>query len=100
MKEVLSGIVSTCQLHRFEKFPELKPGLLIRPMEEWAASMVVGSRAKLILPNGKEYNVKINGFEFRSAIPKEIPVALLIEEIPELDNDVPSGTKVFVKEKE
>jgi hypothetical protein len=100
MKEVLAGVVSSCQPHRLEKFPELKPGLLLRPTEEWAAPIIVGAMAKLCLPNGEEYKAKIRGFELRSLVPKDIPVAILIEEMPELDNDVPTGTKVFVEEKE
>jgi len=55
---------------------------------------------KLCLPNWKEYKAKIRGFELPSLIPKDIPFAILIEEMPELDNDVPTVTKVFVEEKE
>jgi hypothetical protein len=100
MKEVLAGIVSSCQLHRFDNLPESKPRLVLRPTEEWAAPMIVGAVVLLCFPNGKEYKAKIRGFELRSLIPKDIPVAILIEEMPELDNDVPTGTKVFVEEKE
>jgi len=100
MKEVLAGIVSSCRLHRFEKAPESKPGLVLRPMEEWATLMIVGAVVKLCFPNGKEYNAKIRGFELPSLIPKDIPFAILIEEMPEVDNNVPTGTKVFVEEKE
>jgi hypothetical protein len=100
MKKVFAGVVSSCQLHRFEKMPESKPGLLLRPTEEWATSIIVGAAVKLHLPNGKEYQARIKGFEIPSMIPKDVPVALLIEEMPELDNEVPVGTKVFVEETE
>ena len=100
MKEVFVGIVSSCQIHRFEMIPELKPRLLLRPTEEWATPIIVGAVVKLCLPNGKEYKAIIKGFELPSMIPKDIPIALLIEEMPELDNDVPIGTRVFVEETE
>src|SRR5262245_7390544 len=95
MKEVLPGIVSSCQLHRFDNLPESKPRLVLRPTEEWATTIIVGAMVKLCLQNGEEYKTKIRSFELPSLITKDIPFALLIEEMPELDNDVPAGTKVF-----
>lgn len=100
MKEVLAGIIASCQPHRIENAPELKPGLLLRPTEDWTAPIIVGAYVRLCLPNGKEYTAKVRGFEFPSLVPKGTPVAILIEELPELDNRVPEGTKVFVSEKE
>jgi hypothetical protein len=43
---------------------------------------------------------KINGFELPSLIPKGTPFAILIEELPELDNHVPAGTKIFISEED
>jgi hypothetical protein len=100
MKEVLAGIVASCQPYRFEFAPEIKPRLLLRPKEEWETAMVVGASVRLCLPNGKEITTKIKGFEIPSVVPKGTPFAILIEEIPGIDNHVPAGTKVFVNEKE
>jgi hypothetical protein len=100
MKEVLAGFVASCELHRFENAAEIKSGLLLRPTKDWTAAIIVGASVRLCLPDGKEYAAKIEGFDLQSFIPKGAPVAILIEELPELDNRMRSGAKVFDSEKE
>jgi hypothetical protein len=100
MKEVLAGVVASCQPQRYENLPEVKPRLLLRPTKEWTTAIIVGASVKLHLPNGKEITAKIKGFELPSLIPKGTPFAILIEELPELDNHVPAGTKIFISEED
>jgi hypothetical protein len=62
--------------------------------------MILGAVIKLVLSDGRVFKTRIRGGEFRSQVPKDMPVAILVEDIPELENQVPVGTKMFVDEPE
>jgi hypothetical protein len=99
MAETLTGIVGSCELPPDnERFPVT--GIVLRPLEEWEVGFYIGATIKLILPDGRVFISRIRGQELSYAVPEGIPTAILIDDIRELENQVPVGTKMFVDEPE
>ena len=95
MSERLAGIVQTCTVERpkLEGGPE---GLLLRPTREWESDLVSRAPVRLVLPNGRSIHTKILGAEISCVLPEGTPIAILIELQPELENNVPPGTLIYV----
>ena len=97
MAEKLAGVVQTCTVEtpKVEGGPE---GLLLRPAREWDADLVSRAPVRLVLPDGRCIRTKILGTELRYFVPEGTPIAILVELQPELDNNVPAGTLIYVDE--
>jgi hypothetical protein len=97
MAEKLAGVVQTCEV--LLPTEGIGPsGLSLRPAEEWDADMVIGSSVRLVLPSGETHRTKLRGGEMWRLLPEGMPVAILVEFLPEIDNEVPAVTLVFVDE--
>lgn len=93
MSEELAGTIKSSQFQ--PPNPKgLAVGIIIRPEgDDWLASFVVGNMARLVFPNGEEYLAKIIGGEICTPPPRGI----LLEPLPQFDNQIPPGTKVYVE---
>lgn len=95
MEEVIerfSGIVKSSEVMEPSSDGVTPVGLLLRPVDTWQTSIVVGMKVKLILPDGSCYFSRVRGGEIMT---KESP-AMLVEFIPEIKNKIPEGTRVNV----
>lgn len=73
-------------------------GILLRPVESWNKVITIGNSIKLVFPNGEIHYTKIKGGELPSYVPEKEPFAMLVEDLNTDNNEVPSGTLVYMNE--
>jgi len=85
MKYKRTGVVKSSELS------EVSEGILLRSEAGWRYPITIGKKIMLILPDGSFYHPKVTGGETMTTDP-----AIVIELIPEINNEVPTGTRVYV----
>lgn len=91
MTEKLSGTVAEAESFRPTK-KILKPGVLLRPVDDWCEPIVVGEIVKLVLSNGNDYHSKVLGLE----IENENSRGILVDDIDNIENESLLGARLYV----
>ena len=65
---------------------------MLRPDGEWVAPITIFRAVKLLFPDGQTYSRQVLAGEILTVNP-----GIVIEPIPEVSNDVPPGTEVYVE---
>jgi hypothetical protein len=97
MAEKLAGVVRACTV-QLPSQNGLSGGLLLRPEREWDSQLVVRSAVRLELPGGRSLHTKIKGGELWRYLPDGSPAAILVELQPDVENEIPAGTLVYIDE--
>ena len=92
MKYKKAGVVRSSEISEISFQGFVTKGILLRSETGWRYSIPIGKQIRLVLPDGSSYQPKATGGETMTPDP-----GIVIELIPEIDNHVPSGSKVYVK---
>ncbi len=91
MKYKRTGVVKSSELSEISIPGFTRKGILLRADAGWRYPIPIGKKIMLMLPDGSSYYPKVTSGEIMTTDP-----AIVIELIPEINNEVPKGSKVYV----
>ena len=91
MKYKRTGLVKSSEPSEISVEGFVKKGILLRPEAGWRYPTTVNKTIMLILPDGSSYYPTVTGGEILTTDP-----GIVISLIPEIGNQVPKGSRVYV----
>src|SRR5689334_22984635 len=91
MKYKRIGVVKSCETLETSFNGKTLNYIVLRPEAGWRYPIPISRKIMMILPDGRTYYPKVKGAEEMTADP-----GIAIEIIPEINNQVPNGTRIYV----
>lgn len=96
MTRHFAGVIQSCEPSGPQTNTDAPATLLLRPADHWLYPIYIRKSVHLVLPDGRSFETIVRGGEIMTSEPR----AILVELIPEIDNEIPAGTRLYVDEYE